>query len=67
MTVVFVGTCEEDVEFAPKSVSVKEDGTKVSLSPRVESAEIIPNSDPDVTSWEVGLLDVTELSVELIP
>ena len=67
MTVVFVGTCEEGVEFAPKSVSVMEDGTKVSLSPRVESAEIIPNSDPDVTSWEVGLLDVTELSVELIP
>ena len=67
MIFLFVGTCVEDVEFAPKSVSVVEDGTKVSLSPRVESAEIIPNSDPDVTSWEVGLLDVTGLSVELIP
>ena len=67
MTFVFVGTSEDDVDFAPKSVSDMEDGTKVPLSPRVESVEIIPNSDPDVTSWEVGLLDVTELSVKLIP
>ena len=67
MTFVFIGTCEEDVEFAPKSVSVMEDGTEVSLSPRVESAEIIPNSDPDVTSWEVDLLDVAEVLVKLIP
>ena len=67
VTFVFVGICEEDVEFAPKSVSVMEDGTKLSLSPRVECAEIIPNSSPDVISWEVDLLDVTEVSVILIP
>jgi len=67
VTFVSVGTCEEDVEFAPKSVSVMEDGTKVSLNPGVESAEIIPNSDPDVKSWEADLLDVTEVSVKLNP
>ena len=67
VTFVSVGTCEEDVEFAPKSVSVMEDGTKVSLSPRVEPNEMIPNSDPDVISWEADLLDVTEVSVKLIP
>jgi len=67
VTFVSVGTCEEDVEFAPKSISVMEDGTKVSLSPRVEPNEMIPNSDPDVISWEADLLDVTEVSVKLIP
>ena len=67
VTFVFVGTCEDDIEFAPKSVSVMEDGTKVPLSPRVDSAEIIPNSDPDVTSWEFDLLDVAEVLVKLIP
>ena len=61
VTFVSVGTSEEDVEFALKSVSVMEDGTKVSLNPRVASAEIIPNSDPDVISWEADLLDVTEV------
>ena len=67
MTFVFVGTCGEDVELTPMSVSVMEVETKVSLSPRVEAAEIIPNSDPDVTTWEVDLLDVTEVLVKLIP